>query len=80
MVVQRFESRTDSGGRVELNYQPFTTELPPMTEYLNVLLAIIEAIYVDELNERETARLLGITRYQVRERHRRAIAILRGEA
>lgn len=51
-----------------------------MTEYLNVLLAIIEAIYVDELNERETARLLGITRYQVRERHRRAIAILRGEA
>ncbi len=54
-----------------------------MTEYLNALPAELRAVviarYVDGLNERETARLLGITRYHVRTRHAQALAILRRE-
>jgi DNA-directed RNA polymerase specialized sigma subunit len=43
------------------------------------LQAVIDAIYTDGLTERETAKRLNVTRYEVRKRHAQAIAIMRCE-
>jgi DNA-directed RNA polymerase specialized sigma24 family protein len=40
------------------------------------LLAVLAAIYCDGLTESQAAKRLGITRYQVRTRHARALALL----
>jgi DNA-directed RNA polymerase specialized sigma24 family protein len=44
------------------------------------LQAVLVAIYCDGLNERQAARLLGITRHRVRTRHAETLRILQNRS